>query len=566
MVRVELSLGPYRLAFEKKASELLESHIVERIHELDHTVWKINPREITNRLGWLTSPARMRAAAKEFTGFADQVRREFSLCLLLGMGGSSLAPEVLAKTFGAETGFPGLSILDNTDPAVVRDTTTWHDPQHTLFIVSTKSGTTTETLSFFKHFFALCTAALGQEGAGSRFIAITDPDTPLHDIARRCSFKRIFQGEPTVGGRFSALSVFGMVPGALLGIDISRLLDRALLQAEACREPDISLAGKNPAASLGTALGILAKAGRDKITFFISEPMASFGDWVEQLVAESTGKEGTGIVPVVGEVPGTPEVYGPDRVFVSLHLKGLPSPAPDLGRLSDMGHPVIRIFLDDLYDMGALFYLWEFATAVAGCVLGINPFDQPDVEATKNHTRTVVEEYTRTGAMDQGTPALVEGGIEVYGEVKAFSVKDAMRAFLSQAHAGSYIGIQAFLNPASGVQEALATLRTTMRNTHKLATTLGYGPRFLHSTGQLHKGGPPEGLFIQLTSEDPIDIPIPDEPGGTVSSLGFAALKKAQWLGDARALAQKNRPLIRVHIREGLDVALAVRKLCSLVV
>ncbi len=563
MITVNMGLGPYRLAFEKKARDIVHERVVERIHDLDHTVWKKDPGEIANRLGWLVSPFRMRARTSELESFADEVRRAgFTDALLLGMGGSSLAPGVLSTSFGSRAGFLALTVLDSTDPLAVDESTRRLDPASTLFVVSTKSGTTTETLSFFRYCYRLCADSLGASHAGSHFVAVTDPGTPLNETARKCSFRRVFAGDPAIGGRFSALSVFGLLPAAFLGVDLNRLLDTALAQAEECRIPDIGLEGANRAAALGTALGVLARAGRDKLTLFLPQPLASFGDWVEQLVAESTGKEGTGILPVIHEAPGRVDLYGADRVFVSIHLRGSPTPSADLGRLGDIGHPIIRIFVDDMYDLGALFYLWEFATAVGGHVLGINPFDQPDVESTKIHTRQVVEEYRRTGTLEQGTPLLTDDSIEVYGSVKALTLRDALIAFLFQAREDSYVSIQAYLNPGKEVLDALDMFRTLIRDRYRLATTVGFGPRFLHSTGQLHKGDAGRGLFIQITSDSPRDIRIPDDPIEDGSSLTFHTLKKAQWLGDAQALAQKQRRVLRLHIVRG-DVTAAVRRMYS---
>jgi glucose-6-phosphate isomerase len=563
MTTLEMGLGPYRAAVENALRGMTAGRVVERIHELDHTVWKMDPKEITNRLGWLASPFEMRTRLDELRSFARQTRKAgYMDALLLGMGGSSLAPEVFARTFGAKAGHPDLDVLDSTDPAAVQAASSRIDPSSTLFIVSTKSGTTVETLSFFAYLYRLLAEALGPDRAGEHFIAVTDPGTTLNDTARRCRFRRVFAGEPTIGGRFSALSVFGLLPAALLGVDLEALLDRAIEQARNCRIPDASLNSRNRAAALGAALGVLALAGRDKLTFFISEAVGSFGDWVEQLVAESTGKEGKGILPVVGEAPGGIDVYGPDRVFVSLSLKDRPPAAPDLGRLVDAGHPVVRIFIDDLYDLGGLFYLWEFATAVAGHVMGINPFDQPDVEAAKAHARAASEEYRRTGRLDAGRASIVDDGLEVHGETRARGLKDALRAFLLQAGEGSYLAVQAYLNPTAEVRDALDRLRTLVRDRCRIAVTVGFGPRYLHSTGQLHKGDSGKGLFLQITSEDLVDIPIPDDPLDGGSSMSFGVLKKTQWMGDAMALASAGRRVMRLHITEG-DTARAVGRICS---
>jgi glucose-6-phosphate isomerase len=563
MTTMEISLGPYLEAFEKTLGRMERDRVVDRIREMDHTVWKINPREITDRLGWLFSPARMRERVSELKAFAAEIRGAgYTHALLLGMGGSSLAPEVLAGTFGPGEGPCSLRVLDSTDPAEVAARTRDLDPARTLFIVSTKSGTTVETLSFFSHCYRLCASALGSPKAGEHFIAITDPDNPLNETARRCSFRRVFAGDPTIGGRFSALSVFGMVPGALIGMDVARLIDRALAMTEACFDTDVSWQGPNLGAQLGAALGVFCLAGRNKATFFLSPKVSSFGDWVEQLVAESTGKEGKGILPVIAETPAEADRYASDRVFISIGLRGDQPPAPDLGKLREAHHPVIRIFLDDPYDLGGQFFLWEHATAMAGHVLAINPFDQPDVEATKKYTKAAVARYQETGSLGEESPVVVTPGIAVYAKLQALSLREVMNAFLSQARQDSYVGIQAYLPRTPQIHDALQALRLKVRDSYHVATTLGYGPRFLHSTGQLHKGDSGKGLFIQFTCESPQDIAIPDGPLTSSSSMSFATLKAAQALGDAAALAAAGRPVIRIHITQE-DIATAIRMVRS---
>lgn len=561
MPAIELSLGPYRAAVERCLRDIGNAHVVERIHDLDHTVWKMSPAEISDRLGWLASPERMRQRVRELSAFTDEVRGAgYTRALLLGMGGSSLAPEVLSMTFGTRDGYLAFNVLDSTDPSTVDALTGETDPSRTLFMVSTKSGTTVETLSFFKHCYNRTVQRLGSERAGEHFVAITDPANPLNELARQLSFRKVFAGEPTIGGRFSALSVFGLVPASLMGIDVPLLLDRSLDMVNATREPVVSLDGPNDAARLGAALGVLSLAGRDKLTFFVSPGIAAFGDWVEQLVAESTGKEGKGIVPVISEAPGGVDMYGADRVFVSMTLRGDVPPAPDIGRIRDAGHPVVHIFLDDAYDMGAQFFLWEFATAVAGHVLSINPFDQPDVEATKKYTRVAVDTYLRTGSMESEEPLLVEQGTSVFGSVKALTLRNALVAFLSRAREDSYVSLQAYLPPTPRVRDALAGLRLLVRDRYRVATTLGFGPRFLHSTGQLHKGDAGKGLFIQITCDDAIDLAIPDEPGKAGSSMSFGVLKAAQAIGDAKALTAAGRHVLRLHISD-TDIAGAVARI-----
>lgn len=558
MPMIELSLGPYRSAVERTLTGIAEARVVQRIHDMDHTVWKDSPAQITDRLGWLFSPANMRQRVHDLSAFAEEVRSAgYTRALLLGMGGSSLAPEVLSTTFGAREGFLGLGVLDSTDPSTVASLAGDIDPSRTLFIVSTKSGTTVETLSLFKYFYGRTAAVLGREEAGEHFVAITDPGNPLNETALRCAFRKVFAGEPTIGGRFSALSVFGLVPGALLGIDAARLLERAIAMADSCRQADVSLLGANDGAKLGTALGVLSLAGRNKLTFFLPQRISGFGDWAEQLVAESTGKEGRGIVPVIAEAPGSVDVYGTDRVFVCPILNGEEPPMPDLSRLGEAGHPVIRIFLDDVHDIGAQFFLWEFATAVAGHVLSLNPFDQPDVEATKSHTRAAVDAFLRTGRLQTGEPLLTDQGISVFGGMEAPTLRDALIAFLLKAREDSYVSFQAYLPPEPPVRKALDGLRILVRDRYRVATTLGFGPRFLHSTGQLHKGDAGQGLFVQITCTDPRDLAIPDEPGHDRSTMSFGVLKAAQAIGDAQALTASGRRIVRLHIH-GPDIAASI--------
>jgi hypothetical protein len=400
-----------------------------------------------------------------------------------------------------------------------------------------------ETLSFFNFFYNRVTETLGADQAGEHFITITDPGDKLVDLALRCHCRTNIVNDPNIGGRYSALSYFGLVPAALVGVDVPRLLDCALAMTSGC-EPCVA-AGDNAGAWLGAILGQLAKAGRDKVTFAISPALASFGDWVEQLIAESTGKEGKGILPVVGEPLGPPEVYGDDRLFVHLRLDGDETHDVALAALEAAGHPVVRLNLQDSYDLGKQFFLWEMATAVAGHRLSINPFDQPNVEAAKVLARQMVAEYTEKGTLPSGESAPLTA--------------EALNDFLAQAQPGDYITLQAYLQPTAETDAALATLRARLRDRFRLATTVGYGPRFLHSTGQLHKGDAGHGLFIQLTADDPHDVPIPNEAGSPASSITFGVLKAAQALGDRQALLEAGRRVIRFHL--GDDIVDELKKL-----
>ena len=565
MPKIELGLGPYRGAVEDALEKIETSKIIKRIWDMDHTVWKMDPKEITNRLGWLRSPMNMRQQVTGLNAFTQEVRSEgYTHALLLGMGGSSLAPDMLRRTFGVRDGFLDLAVLDSTDPAAVTGLAETLNPAKRLFIVSSKSGTTAEVLSFFNYFYNQAIRSVGKDKAGEHFIAITDPGSSFNQVAGQLRFRKVFAGDPTIGGRFSALSAFGLVPGSLMGMDTTLLLGRAIASAEDCGQNDSSLSGLNDGCKLGAALGVLAGAGRDKLTFFIAEKVASFGDWVEQLIAESTGKEGKGMLPVIGEPPEPPELYGNDRVFISIKLPGDDTIEPELGRLSDAGHPVIRVFLDDIYDLGGQFFLWEFAVAVAGHVLGINPYDQPDVESAKVLSRKAMDEYRRNGRLSTQAAALIDNDISVYTDMPSSDLNQAMQAFLSDIPEGSYISIQAYTNPTRETQGALQALRLNLLDKHRIPTTLGFGPRFLHSTGQLHKGDAGKGRFIQITCDDAFDLPIPDEAGSEHSSMTFGILKAAQAMGDGEALKAAGRQLIRLHI-SGSDITAAINRIAQVV-
>jgi glucose-6-phosphate isomerase len=435
--------------------------------------------------------------------------------------------------------------LDSTDPQAVRAAEKSLDLTKTLFIVSTKSGGTVETFSFFKYFYNRVAERVGAENAGKHFIAITDPGSRLADTAAQYCFRETFLNNPNIGGRYSALTYFGLIPAALVGVDVERLLDSAQVMTcntDGCNCP---VDGNNLGGQLGTVLGELAKAGRDKLTFVLSPKIESFGDWVEQLIAESTGKEGKGILPVVGEPLGAPDVYGNDRVFVYLKLADDSTHDRNIQALENAGHPVIRLFLNDEYDLGGQFFLWEMATAVAGTRLGINPFDQPNVEAAKILARKMVAEFTEKGAFPKTNSTPPSSA--------------ALKNFLEQSQPGAYIAIQAYIQPTVENDRALLDLRTRLRDATKLATTLGYGPRFLHSTGQLHKGDAGKGLFIQLTSQSTDDVVIPDEAGRPSWTLTFGKLKTAQALGDAQALRDECRKVI--HFDLGADSLAGLKSL-----
>ena len=537
-------LGPYAPAVQAALDEMERAQIVRRIWACDHTVWRPEPTEISNRLGWLRAPEMMRENLGRLQALTDALRAEgYTDALLLGMGGSSLAPEVFRKTFGVRAGFLDLAVLDSTTPDAVLAQAGRLDPTRTLFIVSTKSGGTVETLSFFKYFYNWVVERLGPARAGEHFIAITDAGSAVAALAERYHFRAALLNDPNIGGRYSALSHFGLAPAALAGVDVGRLLDRALTVA--CSSEACVAVANNPSAWLGAIMGELAKAGRDKLTLVLSPAIASFGDWIEQLVAESTGKEGKGILPVVGEAPGRPAVYGADRLFVHLRLQDDATHDATLEALEKAGQPLLRLHLHDAYDLGGQFFLWELATAIAGHRLGIQPFDQPNVEAAKALARRLIAEYQKAGALPAGQTAPLSA--------------ETLHAFLAAARPGDYVALQAYVPPTPAAAVALDELRTAIRDRYRLATTLGYGPRFLHSTGQLHKGDAGNGLFVQFTYDPAADAPIPDEAGRPAASMTFGVLNRAQALGDAQALRDAGRRLICFHL--GADVAGGLRRL-----
>ncbi len=511
-----MDLMPRLAAMPGSVSERLAAmdrgRIVERIWARDHTVWKDDPTEIADRLGWLSVLDPMRERIDELEAFSGRAAEDgLRTAVLLGMGGSSLAPEMLRSTFGAADGALELVVLDTTHPETVRRVTAELDLDATLFVVASKSGTTTETRSHLAHFWELVPD-------GGRFVAITDPGTPLEDLATERGFRPVFANPPDIGGRYSALSYFGLVPGALIGAPLHELLDGAAEMRRACEL--VAPSAENPGAVLGAAIGETARAGRDKLTLVLPEDVAALGDWVEQLVAESTGKQDRGVVPVVGEPLADPDAYGDDRVFVAVGAHD------GLDALEGAGHPVVRLELDDVGKLGGELFRWELATAVAGHVLEINPFDQPNVQEAKDATRQI----------------LLAGRPEDPGF-------DDPRALLEQAGAGDYVAIMAYLDRTSETEDALQRARTAIRDRHRVATTVGFGPRFLHSTGQLHKGGANDGVFVQVVDADrETDVAIPGQP------YSFGTLIDAQAAGDLRSLRARGRRVARVTLDSLMEV------------
>jgi transaldolase/glucose-6-phosphate isomerase len=533
----EAQLGAIDGAVSKRLEQLEQAAVVRRIAEKDAGLWKPNgsaQTEIRERLGWLEVADRMEERVPELEALRKELVGEgFTDAVLMGMGGSSLAPEVFRQTFGTAKGALDVHVLDTTDPAAIIALETSIDVRKTVFIVASKSGTTLETLSHYRHFWQQA----GQKGG--QFIAITDPGTPLADEASRRGFRRTFLNPPDIGGRYSALSYFGLVPAALGGVDLSGLLDRTATMMHAC-SPSVPV-GENPGAWLGAVFSEAAKVGRDKITIVAPAAVQSFGVWAEQLIAESTGKEGKGLVPVADEALGPPEVYGNDRLFVRLALPGDDEPLA-LAALSKAGHPVVTLKLSDPLAIGAEFFRWEYAIAVAGAILGINVFDQPNVQEAKDLTKKVLSE---------GNPPTVGDGIRWAGQQGA-TLDAAIQALLGQVKAGDYVALLAFIVPSAEHGRALNAIRLAIRDKYRVATTVGYGPRYLHSTGQLHKGGPNTGVFLQIVGDDPTDLPIPGE------TFSFGVLKQAQALGDFQALRNHGRRVLRVQAR---DVAQGLQKI-----
>ena len=490
--------------------------------------------------------------------------RHFRHVVLIGMGGSSMAPEVMARTFGAQPGFPELLVLDSTDPGQIRDIESRIDCERTLFLVASKSGSTLEPNILMDHFFTRAEAELGREDAGRHFIAITDPGSSLERKAGELGFRRVFHGVPGIGGRYSALSNFGVVPAAAMGVDVERLLERAEVMVEACAA--CVPASENPGVLLGLVMGVAARQGRDKLTLLATPGIAGLGAWLEQLVAESTGKQGKAIIPVDGEPPGAPEQYGDDRLFVYVRIQGEQAPQMEqaVAALEGAGHPVVRITVQDAYGLGQEFFRWEIATAVAGSILEINPFDQPDVEASKIATRELTEAFEASGRLPEADPVAEAQGIRLYadaayaGKLAAQAGADAGLGELLAAHlacieSGDYFALLAYINRNADHEALLQRLRLRVRDARRVATCVGFGPRFLHSTGQAYKGGPNTGVFVQITCEEADDLPVPGR------RYSFGVVKRAQALGDFQVLAERGRRLVRLHI--GPDTAAGLRQL-----
>ncbi len=555
------SLSQYETAVAQAIAEAQDRDLVRRIWRRDATVWKAedaHQKIIRNSLGWLSVPGKMAAVADELTAFAEQIRGAgFKHVMVCGMGGSSLCPEVLRQTFGVQQSFPELLVLDSTDPDVLADFGRRIEIERCLFAIASKSGTTTEPLVFYKYWYD--EVRKRKSNPGDSFVAITDPGTRMVEMANGDHFRHIFLNPPDIGGRYSALSYFGLVPAALMGLDLKRLLARAEAMVRACGA-NVS-AANNPGVVLGAVVGECAKAGRNKLTIVTDSKIAALGLWIEQLVAESTGKEGQGIVPVQGEPLGTTDVYESDRLFVSIAIEEADE-FQLLESLVKAGHPVVKRTLNDAYDLASEFFIWEFATAVAGWRLGINPFDQPNVQESKDATRELLDYFKTHGELQEQEPLIGDDTLTVYGSERSAprllnnSVTDALRAHLATVRAGDYLALLVYVEETTEIEATLQAIRTKLRDALHCATTTGYGPRFLHSTGQLHKGGPDTGVFIQITAADHADLTIPEEP------YTFSVLKQAQALGDFRSLSAHGRRAIRVDL--GTDALAGLQRLQAL--
>jgi transaldolase / glucose-6-phosphate isomerase len=560
-----VSLNPQLYILPEKLEALVQESLadwkqnnkVKRLWQRDASLWT-NTDE-SKWLGWLDITEKQLANVEQFKQIAADVKKaKFKHALLLGMGGSSLCPEVLRMTFGRIKGFPDMHVLDSTDPAQIKAMEKSVDLRSTLCVVSSKSGSTLEPNIYKQYFFEQVKKKVGPKEVGNRFIAITDPGSQLQQVAECDKFRKVFPGVPGIGGRYSALSNFGMVPAAVMGIDVAKFLKNTQEMVKACG-PDAS-ADTNPGVILGAILGAAANQGLDKCTIISSPGIHDLGAWLEQLLAESTGKQGKGIVPVDREKVGKPEVYGSDRLFVYLRLQTKPDKKQDAAvkALELDGLPVVRISVKNVYNLGQEFFRWEIATAVAGSIIGINAFNQPDVEASKIETRKLTSEYEQTGKLPPETPFLETEGVKLYADQKntaalkgSATLVDALKFHLDRLNANDYFGVLAYITMSKENEDALQVIRHMVRDTKKNATVLGFGPRFLHSTGQAYKGGPTSGVFLQITCDDKIDLPVPGQ------KYTFGVVKAAQARGDFAVLAERGRRAMRVHIGKNVKGDLA---------
>lgn len=562
MSRLKSSLPETLAAAVKTAiGEWQSGGKMQRLWQRDAALWTGDDE--AKCLGWLDIVEEQVAHQLELRNLAKEIwSAGFKDVLLLGMGGSSLCPEVLRMTFGKIAGYPDLHVLDSTDPAQVKAFEHKVDIAKALFIVSSKSGSTLEPNIFKQYFFERTKQAVGADKVGSHFIAITDPGSKMQQVAEGDRFRRIFFGRPSIGGRYSALSNFGMVPAAIIGIDTKKFLDHAQEMVRACG-PSVPVE-QNTGAMLGIILGTAARSGRDKVTVITSPDISDLGAWLEQLLAESTGKVGKGIIPVDGEQLAAPELYGNDRVFAYIHTEHATDVAVEakVAVLEKAGQPVVRITMGDIYDLGAEFFRWEIATAVAGSIIGINAFNQPDVEASKIATRNLTSEYEKTGSLPPEKPVLEDSGVKLFTDEKNAaalakaaggdkSLAGYLKAHLGRINPGDYFALQAYVQMNAEHEKTLQTIRHAVRDKKHVATCLGFGPRFLHSTGQAYKGGPNSGLFLQVTCDNAIELPVPQQ------KYTFGIVKAAQSRGDFQVLIERGRRALRVHLGRDVNAGLA---------
>ena len=550
--------GPLAGAVASSLDDWKQNNKVARLWQKDASLW--TGADEGSWLGWLNIAEEQLAHIDALKRISEDVKKaRFKHALLLGMGGSSLCPEVLRMTFGKIKGFPELHVLDSTDPAQIKAIEAKVDLKSTICIVSSKSGSTLEPNIYKQYFFERVKASVGEKEAGNRFIAITDPGSKMQQVAEADKFRKIFMGVPSIGGRYSAISNFGMVPAAIMGLDVAKFLKNTEEMVKACGAS--TAAGSNPGVILGTVLGVAAIHGRDKITIVTSPGIFDLGAWLEQLIAESTGKIGKGIIPVDREHLAKPATYGNDRVFAYLRLAAKPNKAQDaaIAALEKAGHPVVRITLPNIYSLGQEFFRWEIATAVAGSIIGINAFNQPDVEASKIETKKLTSQYETTGSLPPESPFFEEKGIKLFADEKnaaalrgGTKLVDVLKAHLSRLGAGDYFAVLGYItmNPAN--EKTLQTIRHAVRDKKKAASVLGFGPRFLHSTGQAYKGGPNSGVFLQITCDDAKDLPVPGQ------KYTFGVVKAAQARGDFAVLAERGRRALRVHLGKNLKTGLAM--------
>jgi transaldolase/glucose-6-phosphate isomerase len=549
--------GPLAGAVAASIEDWKRNNKVARLWQKDASLW--TGTDENNWLGWLAITGEQLAhidALKEIA--ADVKKARFKHALLLGMGGSSLCPEVLRMTFGKIKGFPELHVLDSTDPAQIRAIEAKVDLKSTICIVSSKSGSTLEPNIYKQYFFERVKAKVGEKEAGNRFIAITDPGSKMQQVAEVDKFRRIFFGVTSIGGRYSALSNFGMVPAAIMGLDVAKFLKNT---EEMVKASGASIAAdSNPGVILGAILGVAANHGRDKLTIIASPGIFDLGAWLEQLIAESTGKNGKGMIPVDRERLAKPAAYGNDRVFAYLRLASKPNKGQDaaVAALEKAGHPVVRITLPNIYNLGQEFFRWEIATAVAGSIMGINAFNQPDVEASKIETKKLTSQYEATGSLPPESPFFEGQGIKLFADEKntaalkgGAKLADVLKTHLARAGAGDYFAVLGYMTMNSANETTLQGIRHAVRDKKKVATVLGFGPRFLHSTGQAYKGGPNSGVFLQITCDDAKDLPVPGQ------KYTFGIVKAAQARGDFAVLAERGRRALRVHLGKNLKSGLA---------